>query len=113
MIIKIKVHTGRNERDPEPKDISITTGALAFNQECMSQYDEWLEDHIRDEDPLVLEALNQIAEASLTENGANLVCDCGSITCHGHIIYQHVIEAFRKAYPDSFPDKRAKWRNDK
>jgi hypothetical protein len=56
------------------------------------QYEEWLDQQIKNEDPAILEALDEIMNQVINTGHADLKCFCKPKACHGDVIRALVLK---------------------
>jgi hypothetical protein len=98
----MKINVITDNKPAEGWSVRIDAGALEDEISDVGEYDIWLEQKVRDNDPEVCEALNEIAEAVLQNTSeVNLLCSCEQQLCHGHIIRRYVENALAGLEPSA------------
>lgn len=88
---------------PGPNDIYIGRGSPLGNPHRIGEgmprdlaiafYKDWLDDKVRRQDPVVLDALGDIADRVLRGEQVRLMCFCAPKPCHGEVIKRLVCNA--------------------
>lgn len=87
------VYIGRGS--PLGNPFPIGTTVQDSRENVIKRYRIWLNDKIKADDDAVCNALNDIAEQSLTPQGVQLECFCAPKPCHGDVIREVIIEAMK------------------
>lgn len=84
--------------------VKVEDGTIELTRsDVISEYDIWLEDKIRDNDPEVCTALNDIADKVIDGHEVNLICCCAPLSCHGNIIRLYITNALNGREPSAHP----------
>lgn len=91
-----RIYIGRGSPLGNPFKIgaqaSHDASVIMTRDDVMLAYEQWLWSQIRARNPVVIQALDDIAFKHLDGHDVKLVCFCKPAKCHGDLI-KHVIEA--------------------
>lgn len=87
------VYIGRGS--PLGNEVPIDNSVGDTRAVVIQKYRIWLNDKILRGDEQVCDALNDIAEKSLTSDGVKLQCFCAPRACHGDVIKEVIEKALK------------------
>jgi len=105
MAVKIRVlNKGRARRGlygvyigrGSPLGNPFIIGKDGTRAEVIDKYKPYLENALKEGNPVIVKAMNDISEMSMQYAGVNLLCHCKPKRCHGDVI-KSIIEDVAKA----------------